>query len=154
MNSKYYEDFNVGDKFITGGRTVSEADVMSFCGLAGIFNPIFVDEDYAKKNTIFGTRVVPGPLTYILTVGMWMRLGFFERSVLALLSLKEMRAYAPVRHGDTLHSEVEIIKTRETSKPDRGILEAKHTTINQNGEKVMDMVMAYLLKRKSSDQWV
>lgn len=149
MNTKYYEDFKAGDKFVTGGRTISEADVMTFCGLAGIFHPLFVDEEYAKKNAIFGTRVVPGPLTYILTVGMWMRLGFFDRSVVAFLGVKEMRVHAPVRHGDTLHSEVEIMTARETSKPGLGILEANHKTINQNGETVMDVVMTYMIKRKS-----
>jgi acyl dehydratase len=148
MHSRYYEDFKVGDTFVTGARTVTEADVLNFCGLAGIFNPIFVDEEYAKKNTIFGTRVVPGPLTYILSVGMWMRLGFFERTVLAFLGVDAVRAYAPVRHGDTLHCEVEIIEARETSKPDRGILKARHVTLNQNDEKVMDMIMTYMLKRR------
>lgn len=151
MNAMYFEDFRVGDKFVTGGRTVTEADVMNFCGLAGIFNPVFVDEEYAKKNTLFGTRVVPGPLTYILSVGMWMRLGLFERTALALLGVKEMRAYAPVHHGDTLHCEGEIMETRETSKPDRGVLAVKHATFNQNDEKVMDMIMTYLLRRKAPD---
>ncbi len=154
MNSMYFEDFKVGDKFVTGGRTVTEADVVNFCGLAGIFNPIFVDEEYAKKNTIFGTRVVPGPLTYILSVGMWMRLGLFEHTVFALLGVKEMRAHAPVRHGDTLHCEGEVIETRETSKPDRGILTVKHTTFNQNTEKVMDMIMTYMLRSKSTEDGV
>ncbi len=148
MSAKYYEDFKVGDEFVTGGRTVTEADVMTFCGLAGIFNPLFVNEEFAKKNTIFGTRVAPGPLTYIFTVGMWVRMGFFEGTVLAFLGVDQMRAYAPVRHGDTLHSEVEIIEARETSKPDRGIIKAKHTTINQKEERVMDMIMTYMLKRK------
>jgi len=149
MHSRYYEDFKVGDKFLTGARTVTEADVMRFCGLAGIFNPLFVDEEYAKKNSIFGTRIVPAPLTYILSLGMWMRLGFFERSVLALLGVKDMRTYGPVLHGDTLHCEVEIVALRETSKPDRGIIEAKKTAFNQDGKKVLDMVMSYMIKRKA-----
>jgi len=154
MHSRYYEDLKVGDRFVTGARTVTEADVMNFCGLAGIFNPLFVDEEYARKNTIFGTRVAPGPLTYILSVGMWIRMGMFERSVLAFLGMENMRAYAPVRHGDTLHCEVEIIEARETSKTDRGIIKARHITLNQNDEKVMDMIMTYMLKRKSSNQAV
>jgi acyl dehydratase len=152
MHSRYYEDISVGDTFVTGARTVTESDVMSFCGLAGIFNPLFVDEMYAKENTIFGTRVVPGPLTYILSVGMWMRMGLFTKTVLAFLGVDAMRAYAPVRHGDTLHCEVEIIEARETSKQDRGVLKAKHTTLNQNSERVMDMIMTYMVKMKSYDK--
>lgn len=150
MHSMYFEEFKVGDTFKTGARTVTEADVMSFCGLAGIFNPLFVDEEYARNNTIFGSRVVPGPLTYLFTLGMWMRMGLLDRTVLAFLGLDAMRAYAPVRHGDTLRSEVEIIEARETSKPDRGILKAKHYTYNQNDEKVMDMVMTYMVRRKEA----
>lgn len=154
MHSRYYDDFKVGDKFVTGARTVTEADVMNFCGLAGIFNPLFVDEEYAKKNTIFGTRVVPGPLTYIFSVGMWMRMGLLDYTVMAFLGADEVRAHAPVFHGDTLHSEVEMIEARETSKPDRGILKARHVTLNQRGEKVMSMVMSYMIRRKASEHGV
>ena len=152
MNPRYYDEFKMGEKFITGARTVTEADVINFCGLAGIFDPLFVDEEYAKNNTIFGTRIVPGPLIYILSVGMWMRLGLFERTVIAFLGVNEMRSLAPVFHGDTLHAEAEVIMTRETSKPDRGILEARHSTFNQKKEKVMDMVMTYMLKRKPTGE--
>lgn len=152
MNPRYYDEFKVGERFITGARTVTEADVVNFCGLAGIFDPLFVDEEYAKNNTIFGTRIVPGPLIYVLSVGMWMRLGLFEQTVIALLELNNMRVLAPVFHGDTLHSEAEVITTRETSKPDRGILEIRHTTFNQKNEKVMDMVMTYMLKRKPTGE--
>jgi len=146
VHSRYFDDFKTGDKYVTGARTVTEADVMSFCGLAGIFNPLFVDEEYARENSVFGTRVVPAPLTYILSIGMWMRLGFFERSALALLGVREMHVLAPVRHGDTLHAQVEIIETRQTKKSDRGIIEARQTTVNQKGEKVLDMVMTYMIK--------
>ena len=38
MNPRYYDEFKVGEKFITGARTVTEADVINFCGLAGIFD--------------------------------------------------------------------------------------------------------------------
>lgn len=152
MNPRYYDEFKVGEKFITGARTVTEADVVNFCGLAGIFDPLFVDEEYAKNNTIFGTRIVPGPLIYILSVGMWMRLGLFERTVIALLELNNMRVLAPVFHRDTLHSEAEVMTTRETSNLDRGIVEIRHTTFNQKNEKVMDMVMTYMLKRKPSGE--
>ena len=152
MNPRYYDEFKVGEKFITGARTVTEADVINFCGLAGIFDPLFVDEENAKNNTVFGTRIVPGPLIYILSVGMWMRLGLFERTVIAFLGVDELRALAPVFHGDTLHAEAEVIMTRETRKPDRGILKVRHTTFKQKNEKVMDMVMIYMLKRKPAGE--
>ena len=56
---KYFEDFNIGDSFITVSRTVTEADVTIFAGLSGDYNQLHTDEEYAKK-TVFGGRVAHG----------------------------------------------------------------------------------------------
>ena len=54
----YYEDFHVGSKQTTFGRTVTDADIVIFAGMTGASNPLFLDEEYAKKST-FGRRIAP-----------------------------------------------------------------------------------------------
>ena len=147
-SGKYWEEFEIGNKFVTGARTVTEADRTNFCGLAGIYNPLFMDQDFAEKS-LFKQRAVPGPLVYIIATGCWMRMGHFDGTVIAFLGLDKMRALIPVRIGDTIYSEVEFTNKRETRDPNRGILQALHKVLNQNEEEVMRFEMTYMVGRKS-----
>ena len=148
MSSKYFEGFEVGEKFITMGRTITRYDVSSYCGLAGIYLPLFVDEEYGKQ-TMFGTTIVPGPLTFIISLGLTIRLGLLDESAIAFLGVEQQTAYAPVRCGDTIRCEMEVIQKRETRHADRGIIKFKFTSFNQHSEKVMDWVMGIMLKRRT-----
>ena len=147
MHSMYWEEFDVGGKFVTKGRTITEADAANYFGLTGIYLPLFVDEEYAKT-TVFGFRVVPGPLTFIISLGLWIQLGLWDKTGMAFLGMDELRTHAPVRHGDTIHCEIEVIGKRETKKPDRGILNTRHTTFNQKNEKVMSWLWTNMVQRR------
>jgi len=59
-----FDDLAVGDELESYGRTITDADIILFTGIAGIKLPIFLDEEYCKKHTKFGGRIVPGPLLY------------------------------------------------------------------------------------------
>ena len=58
MRGNYYEDLNMGDRFITPGKTITEAAITIMLSLGGFSNPVFVDEEYAKT-TVFGSCVTP-----------------------------------------------------------------------------------------------
>ena len=60
--SMYFEEFEVGRRYPTYTRTITEADLVLFCALVGYHTPMFIDEHYAKK-TRFGGRIVPSSLT-------------------------------------------------------------------------------------------
>lgn len=149
-SGKYWDEFKVGDKFTTGARTVTEADRTNFCGLAGIYNPLFMDQDFAEKS-LFKERAVPGPLIFLIATGCWMRMGLLDGTVMAFLGLDKMRALLPVRIGDTLYSEVEFIQMRETRDVKRGIITALHKVLNQNDEVVLRYEMTYMLARKPGE---
>ena len=56
-----WEDLNEGDVAISSGRTITETDVVNFCGLSGDFNWFHVDA-VAAKESVFGQRVAHGML--------------------------------------------------------------------------------------------
>ena len=55
---KYFEDYVIGEEFVSPGRTVTEADLVLYTGLSGDFNQVHTDEEYCRKTSIFKKRVV------------------------------------------------------------------------------------------------
>ncbi len=135
----YFEDLNVGDTFITPGRTVTEADVTNFAALSADWNRLHVDAEFARQSQ-FGQRIAHGLLVLSIVSGLTTRLPlikFIEKSLIALANL-ECRWLKPTFIGDTLHAVVEIADKKLSSKGDRGIIIMKRTGMNQRGETVME----------------
>lgn len=144
-----YEGFRIGDRYQTLGRTVSEYEILSFVTLTGFTEPLFMDLDYIRRESVFKTRVAPGVLTFALAEGLAIQTGILHGTGLALLSY-DVRVLAPVLAGDTIRVEIEVVDTRETRKPDRGVVTFRHRVINQRGEEVMDATVARMIKRESA----
>ncbi len=144
---RYWEDFKVGEVLVTGRRTVDGGDVSRFAGLTGDFNPLHVDEEFAKT-TPFGTRVAHGILTLAVSNGQQNLGGWFEGTAFALLGLDRVRFAAPVRFGDTVYTEMTVKECRESSKPDRGIISFAVAVKNQRGEAVCTYETSVLMRRR------
>jgi acyl dehydratase len=144
--SRYYEDFELGERFVTPGRTITEADVALFAGLSGDFNPIHTDEEVARRSS-FGRRIAHGPLGIALVSGLISRLGLFEETAIAYLGL-EWSFRAPIFIGDTLHVEFVAGELRETRDPSRGILVRMVELVNQEGVTVQEGKSTVMLKRR------
>ena len=71
----------------------------------------------------------------------------FSKSIIALLTLEHAKFLAPVRPGDTIRTEVEILSKRETSKIDRGIVVFRDLVFNQNNDLVFQNDKTALIKR-------
>lgn len=144
----YFEDFQIGQKWETKGRTVTEADVVLFTGITGALNPLFLDEEYGKK-TRFSSRIVPGLLTASFAVGLAYQLPAdpFGEGFVAL-SKVEIEAKKPVRIGDTLKVLVEVVDKKERQKDGWVYLDLR--TLNQKGEEVMKLRMEILCNKKST----
>jgi acyl dehydratase len=144
----YLEDFVLDQPLLTNGRTVSEADVSLFAGLAGDFNPLHVDEDFAAK-TEFGGRIAHGPLVLSMAIGLMAQLNLIDGTALALLDL----AWAfkgPVKLGDTVHARVTPTEKRETRKRGRGVLVLRFEVENQRGDLVQTGAITLLMKMRST----
>lgn len=144
MGPLYFEDFSVGQTFVTPGRTITEADVMNFASWTGDNNQIHTDVEFAKQ-TRYGQRIVHGMLGASLCLGLIARTGVFEGSAVALLGIDDWRFTAPVLIGDTLTLTVEIVGTRLTSKGNTGVVQRLLHLRNQRDETVqqgrMDILM-------------
>ena len=67
--SGYWEDFEVGKRYPTTSRTITDADHLQFCKLVGYEVPLFLDETYAKT-TPYGGRICPSHLIMSFSTAM------------------------------------------------------------------------------------
>jgi 3-hydroxybutyryl-CoA dehydratase len=142
----YFEDFPAGAKFPTYSRTITEGDHSLFCALVGYHVPLFIDEEFART-TPYGGRICPSHLIMSFSTGMTESL--FRTGVVGLLALDGGRFFEPVRIGDTIRTEVEVISARETSKPDRGLVVFRDRVYNQRDALVFQMDKSALIKTRA-----
>lgn len=141
-----YEEFELGAIYDTQARTITEADVVSFAGLSGDFNPIHTDAE-AAKNGPFGERIAHGMLTVAMATGIANMTGLMAGTTIALME-QNIKYKGAVKFGDTVRLQMEVIEKRETSKPDRGVVKLAARVLNQRDELVVDMVWTQLMKRQ------
>ena len=140
----HWEEFEVGKRYPTYGRTVTEGDLSLFCAFVGYHVPLFIDEEYAKT-TPYGGRIAPSAFT--MSVSTAMTESLFRNTVIAILAVDRGRFLVPVRAGDTIRTEVEVISKRETKDPSRGVIVFRDHVLNQRGEIVFEIDKTTLIKR-------
>lgn len=140
----FFDEFTPGRRFQTPTRTITETDVINFVGTCGLFEPMFVSETAARA-TPWGGRIVPGPLTLAVGEGLAFLAGLFQQCICQVHL--DVSLLAPVRIGDTLGEEVEVLSRDEGRKPDRGQVRFRHTLRNQAGTKVMRYDVTRLMWR-------
>jgi acyl dehydratase len=148
VSAVHFEEFEVGARYRTLGRTVSDFEILQFVTLTGFTEPLFMDMEFIRRESVFGTRVAPGVLTFGLAEGLTLQTGILHGTGLALLSY-DVRVLAPVLAGDTISVEIEVLDRRETRKPDRGVVTFRHRIANQRGEPVMEATIARMIKRRA-----
>lgn len=142
----YFEDFSIGQEFISPARTVTEHDVMEFAGLSGDYNPLHTDTEFCRQ-TQFGRPIAHGLLGLTITSGLTSRLGLFDGTAVAFLGLTWSFS-GPIFFGDTIHARMVVKEKRETSKLDRGILIRQVEVINQRGEVVQKGELSLMVRRR------
>lgn len=128
----YFEEFELGTKMKTRGRTITESDLVQFAALTGDYNPMHTDAEYSKTS-FMGQRVAHGMLTLSYAVGQAYQLGILERTVLGFRGL-DMKFSAPVFIGDTIHAEITVIEKKEAARLGGGIVDLEIRIINQEGK--------------------
>ena len=146
VRGKVFDDFMIDEEIVSGARTVTEADVVSFACLSGDFHPQHMNEEYAKKDPN-GERIAHGLLVLSMATGLLNQTGAFEGTSIAILETTA-RFVKAVKFGDTIHAVQKIVAKKETSKPSRGILSTRITVLNQDDQTVLEADLVILLYRR------
>jgi 3-hydroxybutyryl-CoA dehydratase len=140
-----FDNHEVGQTFETAGRTVTEAHLVMFTGLTGIRLPIFIDEAFSREHSRFKTRVIPGPLTIGVAVGLMDDI--FGADTIAALGMDAFRFLAPVFPGDTLSARITVKAKRTTANGEQGILTTHTAVRNDKGTTVLEFEATQLMRR-------
>ncbi|WP_054635889.1 MaoC/PaaZ C-terminal domain-containing protein [Thalassobacillus sp. C254] len=148
MNSIYFDELEIGQEFISPGRTITETDVVMFASLSGDMNELHTNQEYAK-HTQFEKPIVHGLLGLSICHGLMFRLGLFEQTAIAFLNVENWKFTAPIFYGDTVHAKFTVQeKVHSRSKDDRGIIKFSVQLINQDDEITQEGVKVIMMKRK------
>ena len=151
MSVRYLEDFAVGQTFGSGRLTVDAAQIKAF---AAAFDPqpFHLDEEAARR-TFFKGLAASGWHTAALTMRLLVESELKPAGGVIGAGFDEFRWPLPVRPGDELHVESEILEVRPSkSRPDQGLMKVRTTTLNQRGEAVQIHVGNLLVPRRPAAQ--
>ncbi len=117
-----------------------------FAGLTGDFNPLHVDEEYAKS-TFYGGRIAHGLYGAALVAGLGSHAPLMRTE--AFVQIRQWQFLKPMFIGDTVHVETIVIETRESGRR-RGTVVWKRSLINQKGETVQTGLFESIVSRRKS----
>lgn len=142
---KYYDDFQLGEKIVTKGRTITEADIVLFAAFSGDWHQLHTNAEFAKKGP-FGERIAHGFLILCVASGL---MPLEDIAVVAFYGMNQVRFLGPTRIGDTVHIEMDVTEMKEKGTKN-GVVAFKSSIMNQKEEAVAVMDMQLMLSRKGS----
>ena len=146
MDTRYLDDLKPGDRFVSGGLTLTEAEIIDFAFRYDP-QPFHLDAN-AAADSPYGGLIASGFQSIAVCFRLFIQSGIFAGSSIGSPGLDELRWFAPVRPGDTLQAEIEVLTvTPSKSKADRGIARLKYSTVNQRRERVSSFIVNHLLRR-------
>jgi acyl dehydratase len=149
MSGRYLEDFAVGQTFGSGRLRVDKEQIKAF---AASFDsqPFHLDED-AARDTIFRGLAASGWHTAALTMRLLVESEIEPAGGVVGAGFDEFRWPRPVRPGDELHIESEVLEVRPSrSRSNQGLIKVRTTTLNQNDEAVQVQIANLIVPRRQS----
>ena len=147
MAEKYLDDLAPGEKYGSGRIRVDAERIKRF---AAEFDPqpFHLDEEAARRS-IFGGLAASGWHTAALTMRLFVESEFRPAGGIVGAGFDEFRWPLPVRPGDELRVEIEVLEVRPSkSRPTQGMVKVRVTTLNQNGEAVQVSVGNLVVPRR------
>lgn len=141
-----FEEYVHGAERTTGGRTITETDIVIHAGQTGDFFPHHMDAEWCKTQE-FGQRIAHGTLIFSVAIGMTAG----EINPLALsYGYDRLRFIRPVFIGDTIHVRVTITEKRDHKRPEQGIVVERCEVLNQKQETVLVCDHLLLVRRTTN----
>ena len=146
--SRFFEDFRLGERFTLPSRTMTEAHFLAFQAASGDNHPIHYDRTYCQARghkdllahgyqVLIQTAAGAGLFPHLVEESL---LGFIEQS---------SRFLAPVYAGDTVYAALEVAALR--AQRTTGVLTMRTTVHNQDGTLVMEGEQKYLLRKRGTE---
>ena len=148
LSERYLEDFAVGQTFGSGRLRIDKERMFAF---AAEFDPQpFHLDEAAARDSIFGGLAASGWHTAAVTMRLMIETELKPAGGFVGAGLDECRWPRPVRPGDELRVECEVIEVRPSkSRPEQGLIKLRTTTLNQDDEAVLvHVVNMVVLRRK------
>ena len=147
MTERYLEDFAVGQTFGSGRLRIDEERIKTF---AAEFDPqpFHLDEEAARQ-TLFRGLAASGWHTAAVTMRLLVESEIRPAGGIVGAGFDELRWPRPVRPGDELRVESEVLEVRPSkSRPDQGIIKVRTTTLNQKDEPVQISIGNLVVPRR------
>lgn len=143
----YFDDVEIGQEWLTSGRTITQTDVLNFAGVSGDFNPIHVDHEFAAT-TPFRKPIAHGLAVLSIASGLGVHVPMMR--TLAFLEIKEWLFKEPVYFGDTIRVQCKILAKEVKARGRRGQISWQRKIINQNGKIVQEGITVTLVEGRGS----
>jgi acyl dehydratase len=146
MSARYFEDLAVGQTFAS---SVLRIDAEAIKRFAAEFDPQpFHLDEAAADATMFRGLAASGWHTAALTMRLCVTSEF--RPAGGILGIGgELTWLKPVRPGDELRAQIEIVEIRESrSRPEHGVVKVRIATVNQHGETVQTFTPTIFVERR------
>ena len=145
--ARSFDELEVGERFASRGRTITESDVVSFAALTGDWHPQHADVEFASTSP-FGERIAHGLLVLSYSIGL---VPFDPQRIVALRKLSNVAFKEPVRLGDTVSVAGEVTRTTEVG-PELGLVTCGWRIRNQRGATVVRAALEILWRRDAVEQ--
>jgi acyl dehydratase len=143
---EWFDDLKLGMRFTSGEATVSREDIVRF---ASEFDPQpFHLDDEAARNTVLRGLAASGWHTAAISMNRAQQTRPFGPHPLFGLGVDDLRWMMPVRPGDVLHLEGEVVELTPSKTRPQGIAKIKWTAYNQNGEAVYTFTPIGIVPRR------
>lgn len=147
MSGKFFDEWVIGEEYMTPSRTITETDVVMFAAMSGDYNELHTSEEF-MKNSQFGRRIVHGLLGLAISHGLLFRTGLTEGTAIAFLGVESWKFEAPIFFGDTIRVKMKVTEKRPSkSKPDRGVVKLFMEVIKQDETVVQSGFKIIMIKR-------
>jgi acyl dehydratase len=147
MTERYYEDYHAGEVVRASGYLFTEGAIVDWA-LRYDPQPIHMDPRAAGQS-IYGGLIASGWQVGSIAFRLLVQAGLLGSASLGSPGVDELRWLRPVRPGDTIYPEAEVIATRvSSSKPERGLVTIAYRVNNQRGETVLTMQAVQIVRRR------
>jgi acyl dehydratase len=142
----FFDDVEVGQEWISAGRTITEADIVNFAGLSGDFNPIHIDHEFART-TPFRRPVAHGLLIWAVTSGLsaWAP----PMRTVAFLEIRDWQFKGPVFIGDTVRMRSKVLQKEVRARGRRAVITWSRQVLNQDDKVVHDGITVTLVEGRA-----